>query len=117
MLPKGVPDQQVQLERRLEAGPCPEDGVCTLHAKQVQRILATELGIHRKLSSVYYLLHRLGFKCLMPRPQHPRADPARQEQFKKKISRKYLPKSGKNMRKNNSLYSSKTKRVLVSKAR
>jgi len=78
--------QQVQLEQRLEAGPRREDGVCALRGKQVQRILATELGVYRKLSSVYYLLHRLGFECLMPRPKHPKADPARQEQFKKKVT-------------------------------
>ena len=109
--------QQEQLEKRLEAGPCQGDGVCALRGKQVQRILATELGVHRKLSSVYYLLHRLGFECLMPRPQHPKADPARQEQFKKKNSRKSLPKSGKNTGKNNPSCSLRTKRVSVSKAR
>jgi transposase len=109
--------QQEQLEKRLEARPHPEDGVCTLRGKQVQRILAAELGVYRKLSSVYYLLHRLGYECLMPRPQHPKADPARQEQFKKKNSRKSLPKSGKNTGKNNSSCSLRTKRVSVSKAR
>jgi transposase len=108
--------QQEQLEKRLEAGPRAEDGVCALRGKQVQRILATELGVYRKLSSVYYLLHRLGFECLMPRPRHPKADPARQEQFKKKNSRKYLLESGKNTGKNKSSCSLRTKRVSVNKA-
>jgi transposase len=110
-------EQQIQLEKRLAAGPRAGDGICTLRGKQVQHILATELGVYRKLSSVYYLLHRLGFECLMPRPQHPKADPARQEQFKKKNSRKSLTKSGKNTGKSNSLCSLRTKRVSVSKAR
>ena len=35
-----TPKQQVRLERRLEAGPRAEDGVCVLRAKQVQQILA-----------------------------------------------------------------------------
>jgi len=36
-----------------------------------------------RLSGVYALLHRLGYRCLMPRPRHPKADSQAQEAFKK----------------------------------
>lgn len=77
------PAQAEQLCQRLDAGPLPEDGVCTLRGQDVQRILACEFGQRRSLSAVYGLLHRLGYSSLMPRPQHPAADPAAQEEFKK----------------------------------
>jgi transposase len=72
-----------QLRARLDAGPTPQDGVCTLRGRDVQRILAQEFGKLRKLGAVYKLLHQLGYASLAPRPQHRRADPAAQEAFKK----------------------------------
>ena len=71
------------LKQRLDAGPLPDDGVCTLRGKDVQRILHHEFGQLRSLNAVYGLLHRLGYSSLVPRPQHPQADPAAQEEFKK----------------------------------
>jgi transposase len=76
-------EEAERLRTRLDAGPGPEDGVCTLRGKDVQRILAEEFGKLRKLGAVYKLLHRLGYASLAPRPQHRRADPAAQEAFKK----------------------------------
>jgi len=35
------------------------------------------------LSGLYGLLHRLGYSWLVPRPRHPKADPAAQAAFKK----------------------------------
>jgi hypothetical protein len=58
----------------------PDDGVCTLRGKDVQRILQHEFGQLRSLNAVYGLLH---YSSLVPRPQHPQADPAAQEEFKK----------------------------------
>jgi transposase len=72
-----------RLRDRLDAGPNPEDGVCTLRGKDVQRILANEFGKLRKLGAVYKLLHQLGYESLAPRPQHRQADPAAQAAFKK----------------------------------
>jgi transposase len=72
-----------QLKQRLDAGPLPDDGVCTLRGKDVQRILEREFGQLRSLNAVYGLLHRLGYSSLVPRPQHPQTDPAAQEEFKK----------------------------------
>lgn len=75
------PEQEQQVRERLEAGPLPEDNVCTLRGVDVKRILATEFGVVRCLASIYHLLHRLGYSYLRPRPRHRRADPAAQRQF------------------------------------
>jgi transposase len=75
-------DQAVQVCQRLEAGPKPEDQVCSLRGVDMQRILAEEFGVLRSLSGVYHLLHQLGYSYLSPRPRHRRANPAAQEQFK-----------------------------------
>ena len=76
--------EQTRLKARLDAGPTEADGgVCTLRGLDVQRILAEEFGKVRCLSSVYELLHAVGYNDLVPRPRHKDADPAAQEAFKK----------------------------------
>jgi transposase len=98
--PPLTPEQAERLKRRLDAGPAPEDGVCTLRGEDVRRILEREFGVLRSLNAVYGLLHRLGYSSLMPRPQHPQADPAAQEAFKKSSangstrSRRSIPIAG-----------------------
>ena len=77
-------EQQARLKQRLDAGPRAEDGVCTLRGENVRRILREEFGVARSLAAVYYLLHRLGYASLAPRPQHRRTDPERQDRFLKK---------------------------------
>lgn len=62
--------------KRLETGPTADDGVCTLRGRDIQRILDEEFGAKYSLQGVYDLLHRLGFSCLKPRPQHRKNDPA-----------------------------------------
>ena len=84
--PPLTPEQTEQLQRRLDAGPLPEDGVCTLRGRDVQRILQREFGRLRSLNAVYGLLHRIGYSSLVPRPQHPEGDPAAQEEFKKSLA-------------------------------
>lgn len=69
---------------RIERGALSEDQVCTLRGRDFQRILEREFGKLYRLSSVYALLHRLGYSCLMPRPQHRQADENAQRAFKKK---------------------------------
>jgi transposase len=73
--------QEQQFRERLATGPAPEDQVCTLRGKDLQRILAAEFGVLRSLASVYHLLHRLGYSYLRPRPRHRRADAGAQEHF------------------------------------
>jgi transposase len=103
-----------RLRARLDAGPDPEDGVCTLRGKDVQRILAEEFGKLRKLGAVYKLLHHLGYASLVPRPEHRRTDPAAQEAFKKSSLSSY-GKFSKPIRIARSKYSFRTKRGLANK--
>ena len=110
-------EQQVQFKARLATGPTAKNEVCTLRGEDVQRILEQEFGLLRKLSSVYHLLHSLGYSSLVPRPRHPEADPGRQELFKKANCPTSSLPSAKHTRISKSKSSFKTKRGLVSKAR
>lgn len=110
-------EQQVQFKARLAAGPTAEDQVCTLRGEDILRILKEEFGVLRKLSSVYYLLHSLGYSSLVPRPRHVQSDPARQEHFKKTNCPSNSPSSAKRIPTNTSRSSFKTKQDSVSKAR
>ena len=79
-------DRHDELRARLDAGPTPEDGVCTLRGKDVQRILGEEFGVEYSLQAVYDTLHRLGYSCLRPRPRHERQDPEAQKRFKEEVA-------------------------------
>ena len=83
--------QVLVLKARLDAGATEADGVCVLRGLDVKRILAQEFGKVRSLSSVYELLHAIGYNDLMPRPQHLEANPAAQEAFKKKRRKSSRP--------------------------
>ena len=78
-------EEQRRLAARLDAGPTGGDGgVCALRGRDVQRILEHEFGKVRCLSSVYELLHAIGYNDLVPRPRHPDgATAAEQDAFKK----------------------------------
>jgi len=78
-LPRG---REAELMARLDAGPRPADGVCTLRGRDVVRILEQEFGVTYSLGGAYDLLERLGYSCLTPRPQHEKADPAAVADFK-----------------------------------
>lgn len=81
--PTKLPRQrEAELMARLDAGPRPEDGVCTLRGKDVVRILEQEFGVRYSLDGAYDLLERLGYSCLTPRPLHEKADPQQVERFK-----------------------------------
>jgi transposase len=89
--PRGplTPDQEIEVRKRIEAGPAEQDEVCSLHGKDFQRILAEEFGLLRSLSGVYHLLHRLGYSYLSPRPRHRKADAERMEAFKQQWPERY----------------------------
>jgi transposase len=72
----------LRFRARLEAGPQPEDGVCTLRCQDLRRILQEEFGVTLSRQAIYDLLHRLDYSSLMPRPQHEQANPEVQEFFK-----------------------------------
>jgi len=75
-------EREAELMARLDAGPLPTDGVCTLRGRDVVRILEQEFGVKYSLDGAYDLLERLGYSCLTPRPLHEKSDPAALEQFK-----------------------------------
>jgi len=57
--------------RRVRQGARPEDGVSVLRGPDFQRILQREFHAQVSLGGTYYILHKLDFSSLMPRPQHP----------------------------------------------
>ena len=79
-----TPEITDRLRARIDAGPSPADGTCTLRGPEVRALLKREFGVLYSLPAVYALLHRLGYSCLDPRPRHQKADPEAQDEFKKK---------------------------------
>ena len=75
-----------RFRQRLEAGPTPEDGICSFYGPDLRLILEREFGVSLGLQAVYDLLHRHGFSSLMPRPQHKDADEELQAIFKEVIA-------------------------------
>ena len=80
--PKLPREREAELMARLDAGPRPEDGVCTLRGRNVVRILEREFLVTYTLAGAYELLERLGYSCLAPRPRHERGDPAERQRFR-----------------------------------
>ena len=78
------PEDEARFRERIEAGAQSGDAVCSLRGLDIVDILKCEFGVDYGLSGVYRLLHRLGYSSLVPRPQHAKADPVRQESFKKR---------------------------------
>ena len=107
-------EQEDWLRRRLDAGPTPEDGVCTLRGKDVQRIIEQEFGKIRSLDAMYHLLHKLGYESLKPRPRHPSSNSEAQEAFKK-VSRRGSTTSNGSIRIVRYMSSSRTSVALASK--
>jgi len=86
--PVKLPRQKEQAFReRIEKGTGPKDPTGNLRVKDIQMILREEFGTDYCLGGTYFLLHRLGFSSLVPRPRHPQADPQAQAEFKKNASR------------------------------
>ena len=83
--PRLAGPELLRFQERLEAGPTPEDGICTFYGRDLQRILEHEFGVLMSLQAVYDLLHRHGFSSLMPRPQHKDADEELQAIFREVV--------------------------------
>ena len=86
--PKLSPDKVNEFKQRIRKGANDIDRVCALRGRDIQRILSEEFGAKYSVWGVYVLLHRLKFSSLVPRPRHPKADAAAQDEFKKKPYRK-----------------------------
>jgi len=82
--PKLTPQEQDQLKAMLEAGPPPEEGLAAYNGPILREKVQHLFGKRYSQGGFYALLHRLGYNDLMPRPAHPDADPAAQEEFKKR---------------------------------
>jgi transposase len=78
-----APDKLEAFKARVRQGARPDDGVSVLRGPEFHRILQQEFGAHVTLGGTYYILHKLGFSSLVPRPQHPQSDLAAQAAFKK----------------------------------
>ena len=83
--PRLAGPELIRFQERLEAGPTVEDGICTFHGPDLRSILEHEFGVLLSLQAVYDLLHRHGFRSLMPRPQHKDADEAFQAIFREVV--------------------------------
>lgn len=75
---------------RIASGPSKQDGVSVLNGPAIQRLLEREFSVTYSLWGVYDLLHRLGYSCLCPRPEHEKADPKAQQAFKKTCPRSWI---------------------------
>jgi len=82
--------QEPRFCKRIEAGPTKRDGVSVLNGPAIRRILEREFGVLYSQQGLYDLLHRLGYSRLCPRPQHEKADPQLQHQFKKTSSKHWI---------------------------
>lgn len=82
--------KELKFQRRIEAGPTKADGVSALNGPVIRRILEREFGVLYSRQGLYDLLHRLGYSCLCPRPQHENANPQLQSAFKKTSPRRWI---------------------------
>ena len=82
--PRLSPEQKARLAARVEAGPDPKvDGLVRWRRIDLQRWVAAEFGVVIHERTVGKQLRSLGYRRLVPRPRHPKADEAVQEAFKK----------------------------------
>jgi transposase len=77
------PELEETFRERVRTGPSESEGLAAYRVEDVRSLLAAEFGSDYSISGTYFLLHRLGFSSLVPRPVHPKADPAAQAAFKK----------------------------------
>ena len=70
--PPKLNQKQIEaFKQRVRQGVTEADNVCSLRGRYLQLILEREFKAHYSLGGTYFLLHRLGFSCLCPRPRHP----------------------------------------------
>jgi transposase len=72
-------EEEVFLNNFIEAG----DKGGILEVSAIHRALCIRAGRNVHLSATYKLLHRHGWRKIMPRPRHPKADKYAQADFKK----------------------------------
>jgi transposase len=78
------PAQKAAVAAWVDAGPDPaRDGVVRWRRRDLKRRIEAEFGVAMHERTVGKHLRALGLRRLVPRPQHPKADPEAQEAFKK----------------------------------
>jgi transposase len=82
-------DEQQLVAKRVEAGP-QEGEVCSLRGVDFQKFLETQFGKRMSLTTVYRLLHELGYEWLVPRPKHRKSAPEAIAAFQKKFPPSWL---------------------------
>ncbi len=80
------PGKEEGFTERLRAGPSESEGLAAYRGEDIRRLLRSEFGSDYSISGTYFLLHRLGFSSLVPRPVHAKTDPAAQAAFKRGAS-------------------------------
>lgn len=77
------PAQEAELAGLVRAGPNPAvDGVVRWRRRDLVHVIAARFGVVLAERSVGVVLHRLGFRRLVPRPRHPGHDAQAQASFK-----------------------------------
>ena len=76
-------EEQQAVAERLEEGP-KEGDVCSLRGLDFQQFIEDQFGKRMSLSTVYDLLHELGYEWLVPRSKHRKSDPEAIAAFPKK---------------------------------
>jgi transposase len=71
---------------------CAAQGELTT-TEEIWHAFEARVGHEVDESTIYRLLARHGWRKLMPRPRHPKADPQAQEQFKKTLRRRLKQQS------------------------
>ncbi len=79
-------EEQQLVAQRVDQGP-QEGDVCSLRGLDFQKFIEDQFGKLMSLSSVYGLLHELGYEWLVPRSKHRKSDPAAIAAFKKSPGR------------------------------
>jgi transposase len=84
-----TPEQKEELAAWVESGPDPDtDGVVRWRRVDLKRRIEAEFGVVLHERTVGKQLRGLGYRRLVPRPRHPKADEAAQEAFKKASPRR-----------------------------
>lgn len=82
--PRLDPAQKAEFAGWVEAGPDPaQDGVVRWRCADLKRRIEADFGVEFHERTVGKHLAALGYRRLSVRPQHPKADPAAQQAFKK----------------------------------
>ena len=82
--------KELEFRKRIEMGTTKADGVSVLNGPVIRRILEREFGVLYSKQGLYDLLHRMGYSCLCPRPQHENANPQLQAEFKKTSQKRWI---------------------------